>query len=166
MPEIVKEMEEVAAAEADVHSAIARLVAIVVDRHYYIAGMAAAAAENIGRGFVGTVLPALERAEDCFHRTRLINILDVIGMHDPSVVIEVLDRVAEEVPDEDVQDYAGVVSADLGAPGRDGAGHDRPISLMIADRDHAGRTGRSGIESHKATCRSRAAYFEKDKTVR
>ena len=114
MPDILKEMEEVAAAEAEVHAAIARLVSMIVNRHYYIAGMAAAAAENIGRGFVGTVLSALERAEDCFHRTRLINILDVIGMHDPSAVIEVLDRVAEEDSDEDVQNYAGVVSADLG----------------------------------------------------
>jgi hypothetical protein len=113
MADLFLETAEVEAAKANVHSAIDRLVAMIVGRHPFAISMASGVAEGIGRHLVGAVISALSRAEDPFERLRLICVLEQTEVHDTSEVVRVLSRLAVADPDEEIRFHAGEIRDEI-----------------------------------------------------
>jgi hypothetical protein len=107
------EAAEVDAAERDLENAIERMVALILSDVGIFSAQAGGAVSDVGRFAARSVAAAVRRAEIDWQRNRLIHVLDALGPPDEPAIVQELERLAEEDPDEDVRDHAQYVLDDM-----------------------------------------------------
>jgi hypothetical protein len=113
MRDFAAEWAQVDAAEADLKQVIDRLVDMVLNDEIMGSGKAALALEYMGLVAARSIAAALGRAEIAWQRVRLVYLLGTLGPPRDPEILQELERLAEEDPNDDVQEHAQLILDDL-----------------------------------------------------